>query len=270
MFKTKLRHVFLVYLIVSTAFTSGYAQQKCGDYLSPDSVTLSKTDPVELLAYFELKVKDLAEIYSTEFGHDPKLGEALGKLTEEFEELILALDSSSGSEHSFAHKMGHLSKKINEFQEKISLLRQRHTNTDLEYAMSNPKVLAENRLYVINGMDPNVERVAFSKEVLESVFWSDEPLMHRASDLIFRALKRGRQFATEKSGVFPFESDRSVFKIKIIGEAVGSIRVAGFFVGRDFYVVDWTNDSNHGSSKYRHIVDRVNLIRAQYLKTSKY
>lgn len=155
--------------------------------------------------------------------------------------------------------------RLTELSADLELTEMKLRNTELSAALEDPRRLQENRLYTIESLDPHLKRVSFSREVLEGVFWSEQPLMKRATALIFRALNRGRQFATEKSGIRAFESDSEVFKVKIVGEAVGAVRVAGFFVNEDFHIVAWSNDSQHSAAQSMRLTTRVRHARDQYL-----
>lgn len=107
-------------------------------------------------------------------------------------------------------------------------------------------------------MDPHLKGVSFSKDVVESVFWSNQPHMQMASDLIFRALVRGRAFAAPKSGLLKFEEASDVWKIKIVGPTVvGAIRLAGYFEGETFHVVYWSNEASHGNRAVNQMIDAV-------------
>lgn len=269
MYKSSARTLLLVYLFFSTAFSIGLAQQQCLDIFAIWKKT-ADVDPIDTLMALEQEISAISETYHKKFSKDVTMGKELGKINKLFEEVFSELGSNSSQSSSFHSKIEFLIKKINEFKSMAFILEQRQTNTNFNAAVENYKILVEGRLYELNGMDPLLQKVSFSKEVLESIFWSDQALMQRAAELIFRGLERGRKFATDKSGVIAFVNDKSVYKVKISGDVVGALRVAGFFHGLNFHIVAWANESSHNHNNSQRLTEKVNRIREIFFKTGHY
>ncbi len=171
--------------------------------------------------------------------------------------------------NSLEPRIQSLSEQLKELETFAMVLNQK-ANADFEFLMNHSLLLRPGLLYQLNGMDPSVQRVSFSADVLSNIFWNEQPLMQRAIPLLHRALLRGRIHATDKSGIFPFPGDKSVFKVKIKGQNVGAIRLGGFFIGSDFHIVTWSQDSAHGVHASQRIFEQVNRIRDTFLRTNHY
>lgn len=254
-------------MVLSTSL----AQQRCFDLFSKkNEAAIVSIDPLDSLTNLEQEIKTISDVYYRKFSNNQRMIENLGKINNLFEETFMMLEATNTQSKALKFKIEFLAHKVDEFKNTLFILEQRQTNTRLAKAMENPKILLAERLYELNGMDPMIQKVSFSKEVLEDIFWNEQPLMQRASGLIFRGLHRGRQFATDKSGIISFDNDRSVFKVKISGDTVGAIRVAGFIHGRDFHVVAWSNESSHDVNSTPRLTDKVNRIKEHFLKTGSY
>lgn len=160
-------------------------------------------------------------------------------------------------------EIDNLNASLEKIERTLSIQQLRRENNDFNQLLLNPSIVRPEYLYEIQGMDMAVKRVLFSKEVTEEIFWSENPLYQRASLLILKGIFRGRAFATDNLGIISFNTDRNVYKVKITGNTVGAIRVVGYLRGADFYVVDFSFDSNHKSSNSNALVESVYRLKKQ-------
>lgn len=263
----KKQHLYvfwIVFIFCTTAFSTSFAQMQCKDLF------LSSKEPLDILATLEAEVDEVVRGSLVFAELEPELPRLTYRLQALFENAVESLDSYNTDQNIFSRAMQSLSYSVVKIKKFLFILETRQRNTDYKLARENPILLSENRLYSLQSMDTSVERVSFSREVLEGVFWSEQPLMQRAAGLIFRGIDRGRKHATDKSGIIAFTNDSIVYKVKITGDVVGAIRVAGFFNGRDFHIVTWSKDSLHNDHSSHRLTERVRAIRENFLRTGHY
>ena len=175
--------------------------------------------------------------------------------------IIESLLDSAQVQHEIKKQIDILNSSLDKIEQILRVQKARKENTDFSQVLLTPEILRAEYLYEVNGMDPLVKRVLFSEKVAKEIFWSENQLYKRASELILRGIIRGKKYAIDSAGIIPFSNDKSVFKVKITGTAVGAIRVAGYFKGTDFYIVDFLTESNHGEHSSNKITTHVNQIR---------
>jgi hypothetical protein len=263
MLKNHLYCIFAVYLLNIFAFSSVQARDLCINAFSTpvDRATAELNSLIALdeqIAHFEQTLGALS--------NDALIAQRLEDVRLNYREAEGLLGQNS---NSLEPRIRSLSEQLKELETFAMTLNQR-ANTDFEFLMNHSLLLRPGLLYQIKGMDHSVQRVSFSEDVLRGIFWSETPLMQRVVQLVHRALLRGRINATDNSGIFPFPGDKSVFKVKIYGQNVGAIRLGGFFIGSDFHIVTWSQDSTHGVHASQRIFEQVNRIRDTFLRTNHY
>jgi len=147
--------------------------------------------------------------------------------------------------------------KINEQFDTLVL---RETNRDYALLIERPELVRAETFYDVHGLDPYVERVYFSKAVTEQVFWSEEQIVRQPAISSLRAITYGRT-SSDGIGISRFVKDSSVYRIHFRGYGA-ELRLAGFFVGRDFYVTSWNREHKHGTNPMGRLIDDVNRARA--------
>lgn len=148
----------------------------------------------------------------------------------------------------------------------VSVVKSLNDSLDLRVLIKTPSELKPDTLYDIHGTDIAVQRVSFSKKILEDVFWDSKEKLVAAHELILKALIKGRANATSSSGVENFVEDRSIFKVKISGHGVGSLRLAGYMEGSDLYLVAYLQSEKHNP----HDTQRLFKLVYNAMKTQKH
>lgn len=194
-----------------------------------------------------------------------ELSRVIEKNQRDFEDFVLKMDAIE-SDAELHNQIGFFARNLDAIENQAALLQQRELVSDFSQVIENPRVMRADYIYSFEGMDPHLKGVSFSKDVVESIFWSSEPHMHMAANLIFRALARGRSHAVPKSGIFKFEEASDVWKVKIKGPTVvGAIRLGGYFQGETFHIVYWSNEASHGNRSVNQMINavhrRMNLAR---------
>lgn len=228
-----------------------------------DHSLLGEDAVLEQLIALENRVEDLIvqltalKAYNSD---DGKIGAQLYRIQNRINEFIENADSTM-SRQIFEKQSQIIYRQLDDVQDHINLLIQRNSNTSWAAVIENPRLMKPDHFYQIDSLDNHLKQVVFAEDVVKEIFWSEQPLMQKASTLIFRALMRGRSHATDKSGIVAFETDRTVFKIRIIGTAVGAIRLAGYFVGESFFIVTWSNEPSHSDHASTKLIETVKRIR---------
>lgn len=166
-------------------------------------------------------------------------------------DVVAEANGKVASEVEFAEKA------LTKGEDLFLLYKNRNLTTDYSLLLENPLFVRSEYLYKVNGLDPLVQRVLFSETVVRDLLWDEGVLYQHAAKLILRGILRGRAHATETSGIVPFSSDKSVFKMRIVGRSVGAIRVSGYFNGSDFYIVAWSQESGHGPHASKLLVEKA-------------
>lgn len=251
-FKQSLTRVYIIAFLM-LPFSSALAHgPQCGALLGISS--LDQLIPVES------RISDLQFRINDEIPNQRSLHEELAEIQELFEETISLTDEKNTTQ--FQSRLAYLLRKLGALEDETNTLILRQTNTDFALAVQNPRIFRPHLLYEIQSMDPHLKRVYFSKDVVEGVLWNREPFMASARRLIFRSLQRGRKYSTESSGIESYMRDRSDFKVRINGEA-GALRLAGFFLNEEYYIVAWSYDGGHTDAATNRLINQVNRIRAQ-------
>ena len=212
----------------------------------------------------DLQIKALNELIAIESRVEKierikvEIQSALDIIRETINELVAGIDHNP----AVFREIEKLSKKVEKIESQLAERIQRENVTNLQEAMSNLRLVRANFFYKVESQDPYLQRIIFSESVVHDVFHSQNALYDgRLGDQILKSLYRGRRFSTDTSGIIPFTNDKSVFKIKIAGTALGALRLAGYFVGQDFYVVSFMHESSHNKRTSHRLTDQVNSIR---------
>lgn len=246
----KLKRVFLVGFILLGS--QGALAQTCS-YLFEDARIDYETQTRALneLIAIESRLERIQYIKN-------EIQVAIDSIRETIDQLLTEIERNP----SVLSEIEKLSLRVSRLETQLTESIQRESVNDLKEAMTNLRMVKPNFFYKVDSMDPYVARIIFSENVVNEVFHSNNALYReRLGDQMLKSLYRGRKYAADVGGIFPFINDRSVFKIKVSGTAIGALRLAGYFIGHDFYVVSYIHESNHGRKSSDRIVEQVNNIR---------
>lgn len=174
------------------------------------------------------------------------------KLVARFEDLVSRMDSWSGV---VAREVQLLREQLRELRQEREILYLREKTTHYADLILSPDLVVAERFYEVKGMDPYVERVLFDKEIVEQIMWNEAPTYRTGAVHILRAIFRGKVGHSE-IGITSFSADTSVYKVRTTGDA-GIFRVAGYFVGRDYYVTSLSVGGSHGGAITTRLMEDV-------------
>lgn len=259
--------LLVVYFFVGAAPIWAKPDSNCQHLLG---LSKDSEEFMDQLIRLEQQLEETQNIVYAKHSSNSSLQAKLGALQAHYQQLTANWDDPAIDTHQFLRELNHMLTLMTKFSEELALIEKQNSTTSFEKAIEEPTVLVPNKTYILASMDPDVTGVSFSQEVLQSIFWSTQPIMLRAQDLIYRGLIRGRRHATDKSGIILFVNEHDVYKVKIAGTSVGAIRVAGFFQGKVFHIVAWAQESSHNGHNSNRLTEHVKNIRLKFEKTGSY
>lgn len=132
----------------------------------------------------------------------------------------------------------------------------RAENRNWNVIRENPKAIVPGRIYEVKTERGDVVKVKFNERVVREMMWeSADDLRAKAGAASIKALSRG---FGGKSGLELMSLDgRKVYKIQIIGRALGAYRIYGVEKNGVYTFVNWEHEGSHDSRYLQRVLDNT-------------